>query len=332
MDARRHAAGRGPRALGPGGPHAADGRTEPPRRTGPAKAGARPRGADDRRRLRRPRPLLQRRPDPLPHRRRGAGLLGGAGLLLYLAAPAADPERARRCRDAEPGGRALRRRRWWAWSCCSSSPGPFFSAAASSLQPFSSPSRPSLSQVFSYGGSSREKDRAESRGTSRCERRSASGSSSCRRGSPSARRSPPRPAGGGTIVAVAADRGGRGAGGRRVRPARCAGSSSPPCSLGLSAGSVGAAGVSLDGGVGERHYRPASMADLRDQLRARAWASWTSTSATSTCRRATRRSRSTWASATCGSTVPADVCVATRGRHRRGRGARARRAPTTAWT
>jgi hypothetical protein len=38
----------------------------------------------------------------------------------------------------------------------------------------------------------------------------------------------------------------------------------PALLLGLSAGGVSAAGVSSDGGVGERHYRPASMSDLRD--------------------------------------------------------------------
>ena len=35
--------------------------------------------------------------------------------------------------------------------------------------------------------------------------------------------------------------------------------------MALSTGSVAAADISLDGGVGERHYRPASMADLHDR-------------------------------------------------------------------
>jgi phage shock protein PspC (stress-responsive transcriptional regulator) len=38
----------------------------------------------------------------------------------------------------------------------------------------------------------------------------------------------------------------------------------PALLLGLSAGGVSAAGVSSGGGVGERHYRPASVSDLRD--------------------------------------------------------------------
>ena len=39
----------------------------------------------------------------------------------------------------------------------------------------------------------------------------------------------------------------------------------PAVVLGLSAGAVSAAGISLDGGVGEREYRPASADDLRDR-------------------------------------------------------------------
>ena len=38
----------------------------------------------------------------------------------------------------------------------------------------------------------------------------------------------------------------------------------PAVTLALSAGAVSAAGIDLDGGVGERDYRPASVADLRD--------------------------------------------------------------------
>src|SRR5918992_3724403 len=38
----------------------------------------------------------------------------------------------------------------------------------------------------------------------------------------------------------------------------------PAVSLALSAGTVSAAGIDLDGGVGERDYRPASVTDLRD--------------------------------------------------------------------
>ena len=39
----------------------------------------------------------------------------------------------------------------------------------------------------------------------------------------------------------------------------------PAVSLGLGAGFVAAAGVDLDGGVGEREYRPTSAADIRDR-------------------------------------------------------------------
>src|SRR5215217_3181765 len=39
----------------------------------------------------------------------------------------------------------------------------------------------------------------------------------------------------------------------------------PALALALSAGTVSAAGIDLDGGVGDRDYRPASAADLRDQ-------------------------------------------------------------------
>ena len=38
----------------------------------------------------------------------------------------------------------------------------------------------------------------------------------------------------------------------------------PAVTLALSAGAVSAAGIDLDGGVGERDYRPSSAADLRD--------------------------------------------------------------------
>ena len=39
----------------------------------------------------------------------------------------------------------------------------------------------------------------------------------------------------------------------------------PALALALSAGTVSAAGIDLDGGVGERDYRPASVLDLRDK-------------------------------------------------------------------
>jgi phage shock protein PspC (stress-responsive transcriptional regulator) len=39
----------------------------------------------------------------------------------------------------------------------------------------------------------------------------------------------------------------------------------PALALALSAGTVSAAGIDLDGGIGDRHYRPASTVDLRDR-------------------------------------------------------------------
>ena len=52
------------------------------------------------------------------------------------------------------------------------------------------------------------------------------------------------------------------AGGAFVRPVRWL--ILPAVLLGLSAGGVAAANVTLDGGVGDRQYRPTSMAELRD--------------------------------------------------------------------
>jgi phage shock protein PspC (stress-responsive transcriptional regulator) len=70
-------------------------------------------------------------------------------------------------------------------------------------------------------------------------------------------------AGGGTVVAVLVI----GAGiaiiaGAFLRPVRWL--ILPAVTLAISAGAVAAAGIDLDGGVGERDYRPASVSDLRD--------------------------------------------------------------------
>ena len=71
-------------------------------------------------------------------------------------------------------------------------------------------------------------------------------------------------AGGGTIVAIALILAGLViAAGAFVRPVRWL--ILPAVLMALSTGSVAAADISLDGGVGERHYRPASMADLHDR-------------------------------------------------------------------
>ena len=71
-------------------------------------------------------------------------------------------------------------------------------------------------------------------------------------------------AGGGTVVAIVLILAGLAiAAGAFVRPVRWL--ILPAVLLGLSAGSVAAADITLDGGVGERHYRPASMSDLHDR-------------------------------------------------------------------
>ena len=70
-------------------------------------------------------------------------------------------------------------------------------------------------------------------------------------------------AGGETVVAVLLIVAGLAiVGGAFVRPVRWL--ILPAVLLGLSAGSVAAADVTLDGGVGDRQYRPTSMAELRD--------------------------------------------------------------------
>jgi phage shock protein PspC (stress-responsive transcriptional regulator) len=70
-------------------------------------------------------------------------------------------------------------------------------------------------------------------------------------------------AGGETFVAIAVIAAGVAIlAGAFVRPVRWL--VLPAMALALSAGSVSAAGIDLDGGVGERDYRPASVLDLRD--------------------------------------------------------------------
>ena len=70
-------------------------------------------------------------------------------------------------------------------------------------------------------------------------------------------------AGGETVVAIAVIAAGVAIlVGAFVRPVRWL--VLPAVALALSAGAVSAAGIDLDGGVGERDYRPTSVADLRD--------------------------------------------------------------------
>src|SRR5215207_454569 len=71
-------------------------------------------------------------------------------------------------------------------------------------------------------------------------------------------------AGGETVVAIVVIAAGAAIlAGAFVRPVRWL--VLPALALALSAGTVSAAGIDLDGGVGDRDYRPASAADLRDQ-------------------------------------------------------------------
>ena len=88
-------------------------------------------GPRDRRRLRRARPLFQRRPDHLQDRRHRARARGRGGPARLPRRAASDPERGlarrRRHRRAATAGS-----RSWAWWSCSASPGPFCSAADSS--------------------------------------------------------------------------------------------------------------------------------------------------------------------------------------------------------
>ncbi len=71
-------------------------------------------------------------------------------------------------------------------------------------------------------------------------------------------------AGGSTVVAIALILAGLAiVAGAFVRPVRWL--ILPAVLLGLSSGSVAAADISLEGGVGERNYRPASMSDLHDR-------------------------------------------------------------------
>ena len=85
----------------------------------------------------------------------------------------------------------------------------------------------------------------------------------------------------------------------------------PAVLMALSTGSVAAADISLDGGVGERHYRPASMADLHDRYEL-GMGELDIDLRDLELPPGTPRSRSTWASATCSSRCPTDVCVASR--------------------
>jgi phage shock protein PspC (stress-responsive transcriptional regulator) len=73
-------------------------------------------------------------------------------------------------------------------------------------------------------------------------------------------------AGGETVVAIAVIAAGVAIlAGAFLRPVRWL--VLPAVTLALSAGAVSAAGIDLDGGVGERDYRPASAADLRETYR-----------------------------------------------------------------
>ena len=85
----------------------------------------------------------------------------------------------------------------------------------------------------------------------------------------------------------------------------------PAVTLALAAGAVAAAGIDLDGGVGEREYRPGVGGRPARPLRARHRRARGRPPRTPTCPQATCRSRSTSASARRRVIVPEDVCVAT---------------------
>ena len=73
----------------------------------------------------------------------------------------------------------------------------------------------------------------------------------------------------------------------------------PAVLVGLSAGAVGAAGVAFDGGFGERNYTPTTGPTFATSTSS-GWARWTWTCARWTSPRVTRRWRSSWGWARCG--------------------------------
>ena len=185
-------------------------------------------------------------------------LVGGAGLLAYLAALLLIPS------DDSPAAAEPSRNRWLAIVgvvvlLCITWPfllgGGLVLGFSSFRSPFWSP------RAFWSGGSSPEKDPATTRATSRSAPRSASGSSFlC--GLIAIGGAWAAAAGGETVVAIIVIAAGVAIlVGAFVRPVRWL--VLPAVALALSAGAVSAAGIDLDGGVGERDYRPASAADIR---------------------------------------------------------------------
>ena len=301
-------------------------------------------GRDARRVCRRPRPLLQRRPDPLQDRRGRAGPRRRRRLLAYLAAlllvPSEDsaggprPGAQPRARDRRRGGPAAHR-------LALSSRRRVLLAALLIPLAFLVAAGVLVWWLVSGEGPSGDAGRHREAGGARHRRphpllddRASAAPGRPRR---AARRSSRR-----SVIAA----GPRGARGRVRRPVRWL--ILPAVALALSAGTVSAAGIDLDGGVGERDYRPASRRPT----------SATATSSASGELVVDLRDTDLPAGDTplevdlgvgqARVIVPDDVCVATDGRGRRGRGEvfdrdnggvdvdlrTSRRAPsgTTAWS
>ena len=134
------------------------------------------------------------------------------------------------------------------------------------------------------------------------------------------------------LVAAAGDRRRRGhLAGAFLKPVRWL--VLPAVALALAAGTVAAAGIDLDGGVGEREYRPASAPTCRIDTSS-AWVSWWSTCATPTCPPGDVPLDLDVGIGQARVIVPEDVCVATDAGHRRGQRQLLRPRPRAAstWT
>ena len=237
----------------------------------------------------------------------GADFVGGAGLLLYLAGlllipsepatPGAEPPRGGRSGPSCRRGGAARRRL----------------ALSTRRRPHRcSRSRPHLGPR--YRGCSRMVARLGRRTERRAARHRAASGARSRRPHPVARGrlggAIAAAAGGETVVAgVLIVAGLAIAAGAFVRPVRWL--ILPAVLLALSAGSVAAADVDARR-RGGRPPLPARLdGDLRDHYELGVGSAGHRPARPRPAARATRRSRSTWASAMCGWPCPTDVCVAT---------------------
>ena len=85
----------------------------------------------------------------------------------------------------------------------------------------------------------------------------------------------------------------------------------PAVALALSAGAVSAAGIDLDGGVGERDYRPTSVARPSLTSTSSGWVSWSWTCGRPTCPAGDVPVQVDLGVGEARVIVPEDVCVAT---------------------